>query len=222
MADFPCVPGEGRKRTELLIFLAARAAIAISPVVWAPPRQRYDKDISTGRVRRTQEKSTWQPEPPNSQDFLSRSCASREVSRTRHRRDLGSRGLTVPATRLSFSVQSVPHLITLFDGSTFDLADPNYGAVSARNIVHGLSGVYRFAGQSPRRLTVAEHTLMGSSAALFRDLDFRTRDPEPSGAGGSLAHRRNLGRSENDRFRSWSDRAGGRVGDRWADAAGSL
>lgn len=64
--------------------------------------------------------------------------------------------------RPSFSVQIVPTLITLCDGSTFDLADPNYGAVSTRNIVHGLSGVYRFAGQSPRRLTVAEHTLMGA------------------------------------------------------------
>jgi hypothetical protein len=52
--------------------------------------------------------------------------------------------------------------IRLFDGTDLDLANPNYGAVSARNIVHGLSGVYRFAGQSPRRLTVAEHTCMGA------------------------------------------------------------
>lgn len=56
----------------------------------------------------------------------------------------------------------MPKLITLFDGSAFDLADPDYTAVSTRNIVHGLSGVYRFAGQSPRRLTVAEHTLTGA------------------------------------------------------------
>ena len=91
--------------------------------------------------------------PPNSRDFYSRSCASREGFRPRRRRDLGSQGLPIPA---------VPTLITLCDGSTFDLADPDYTAVSTRNIVHGLSGVYRFAGQSPRRLTVAEHTLMGA------------------------------------------------------------
>lgn len=52
--------------------------------------------------------------------------------------------------------------IRLFDGTDLDLANPNYGAVSARNIVHGLSGVYRFGCQSPRRLTVAEHMCMGA------------------------------------------------------------
>ena len=100
--------------------------------------------------------------PPNSQDFLSRSCASGEGFRLRHRRDLGSHRLTVPATLASFSVHAVPTLITLCDGSPLDIKDPDYTAVSTRNIVHGLSGVYRFAGQSPRRLTVAEHTLMGA------------------------------------------------------------
>lgn len=61
--------------------------------------------------------------PPNSQDFLSRSCASREGFRLRRRRDLGSQGLPVPATPDSFSVHAVPTLITLCDGSTFDLAE---------------------------------------------------------------------------------------------------
>jgi len=51
--------------------------------------------------------------------------------------------------------------IRLFDGTDLDLASPDYQSVSVRNIVHGLSGVYRFGCQSPRRLTVAEHTCMG-------------------------------------------------------------
>ena len=100
--------------------------------------------------------------PPNSRDFYSRSCASREGFRPRRRRDLGSQGLPIPATPDSFSIHFVPTLITLCDGSTFDLADPDYSAISTRNIVHGLSGAYRFAGQSPPPLTVAEHTLMGA------------------------------------------------------------
>lgn len=53
-------------------------------------------------------------------------------------------------------------LLRLRDGSSFNLADPNYAAVSVKNIVHGLAGAIRFGGQSPRRVTVAEHTAMGA------------------------------------------------------------
>jgi len=52
--------------------------------------------------------------------------------------------------------------IRLLDGTVFDLLNPDYASLSLRNVVHGLAGAYRLGGQSPRRLTWAEHVTVGT------------------------------------------------------------
>lgn len=52
------------------------------------------------------------------------------------------------------------HCIELASGDYLDLADPHQGSISLGSIAHGLAHTCRFAGQSERFYSVAEHACL--------------------------------------------------------------